>query len=66
MEMKTVTDAEIKFAAGLSARAELQKSNVIPKVINTQARQPVPCGTPTYIRRVARGCHVATVAHYYL
>lgn len=36
MEMKTVTDAEIKFAVGLSARAALQKSNgAIPKLINT-------------------------------
>lgn len=55
MEMKTVTDAEIKFAVGVSARADCTKSRAIPKLINTVVRQPVLYGTPTYIRRGARG-----------
>lgn len=67
MEMKTVTDAEITLAVGLSARAELRNTiGPIPKLINTQVRQPVLYGTPTYIRRDARGCCVASVTQSYL
>lgn len=63
MEMKTVTDAEIKFAVGVSARADCTKCRAMPSLINTPVRQPVPYGTPTYIRRGA-WVPVATVAYY--
>lgn len=56
MEMKTVTDAEIKFAVGLSARAALQKSNgAIPKLINTSQTITGPLRNPYVHPAVPRG-----------
>lgn len=50
-------------AAGLSAKAALQKSRG-PKLINALDNRSY--GTPTYIRRAGRGRAVATVTHHYL